>query len=107
MKFMPEQMIAGGAILLTLLLTLGPIVDIGVAFTPSATRMLIQPRSGDEVVIPAARPARPLQEELSGKAAANPFTRNPYNPASRLPTPPAPSLEFPDPPTLPLPEKDK
>ncbi len=107
MKFTNEQMIAGGAILLTLLLTLGPIFDFGVTFTPSTTQMLIQPRRGDLEVIPASRPIRPLVEELSGNASANPFTLRPNGGSSRLPAPPAPPVELPLPPALPLPEKDK
>jgi hypothetical protein len=107
MKITHEQWIAAGAILLTLLLTLGPICDFGVTFTPSTTQMLIQPRSGDLVVIPPDRPSRPLLDELSGNAAANPFTLHPNGFASRLPAPPAPPLELPLPPALPLPEKDK
>jgi hypothetical protein len=107
MKFTHEQMIAGGAILLTLLLTLGPIFDFGVSFTPSTTVMLIQPRHGDLEVIPASRPIRPLNDELSGNASANPFTLHPNGASSRLPAPPAPPLELPLPPALPLPEKDK
>jgi hypothetical protein len=107
MKVTHEQWIAGGAILLTLLLTLGPIFDVGVVFSPSTTQMLIQPRSGDLVVIPADRPTRPLLDDLSGNASANPFTLKPNGGASRLPAPPAPPLELPAPPALPLPEKDK
>lgn len=107
MKLTHEQMIAAGAILLTVLLTMGPLCDFGVTFTPSNTKMLIQPRSGDFSVIKLEVLVRPLVETLSGNAAANPFTLKPTNPASKLPPPPAPPLELPLPPALPLPERDK
>ncbi len=103
----PQLYISAAAVFLVLIPTLGPLLDFGVAFTPSNTQMKIEPRKGDLVVIQSSKCTSPLLTDFSGPSTSNPYTRYTPNNGSMLPPPPPPPLELPQLPALPLPEKDK
>jgi len=107
MKLTEQQIIAAVAIAFTLMLTLGPLLDFGVSFTPSNTQMKIEPRKGDLVVLPSSKCSSPLAVDFSVFPKTNPYTRFHQPDDKGIFNPPAPPLELPQPPVLPLPEKDK
>jgi hypothetical protein len=97
---------AAAAVLLSLFITLGPILSASGGFDTHNTELKVAPRKGDLTVIPADFPIKPLVEDLGGRPTGNPFTgKMGAPPPSRLPPPPPPSLVLPLPPALPLPEK--
>ncbi len=102
----PHMMIAGAAIALTLLLTIGSIMSSSTAIDIPRTDLKVSAKKGDLAVIPSDIPIKPLVSELGGQPQADPFTLRPSGPPpSRLPPPPPPPLALPVPPILPLPEK--
>lgn len=107
MKPTEQQIIAAIAIAITLMLTLGPLLDFGVSFTPSNTQMKIEPRRGDLDVKPASKCTNPLMTDFSLTPKNNPYTRAPQSNEAGLFNPPAPPLDLPQLPALPIPDKDK
>lgn len=106
MKATPHMIAAAAAILLSLLITLGPILSSSGGMDIRITDLKVAPRKGDLVVLPPDLPIKPLVDELGGRPNGNPFTgKTGDKPPSRLPPPPPPSLTLPVPPVLPLPEK--
>ena len=106
MKATPHMIAGAAAVLLSLTITLGPILSAGGGMDIRITELKVAPRKGDLAVIPADFPIKPLVDELGGRPGGNPFTgKVGERPPSRLPAPPPPPLTLPVPPVLPLPEK--
>lgn len=106
MRISSHQVVAVAAMALAIGVSLQALLTTDRGYVVNLTELKVAPTARQRKVVPADSALLPLQPNLSGVPAVNPFTlRGPAMRQLAIPLPPPPPVELPPLPVLPLPEK--